>query len=434
MKLSKDYKKLYNYQKIILILFIVLFIFFYVLKIASAQSADELQNKIETKNKEIEKLEQDIKSYQSQLYNIGQQKNTLSSSLKQLDLTKKKLTADISITQSKIDKTNLQIQKLGGEINNKETSISNHSDAVVSNIKKLAEYENENITELLLKTEKLTSVWNDLDNMATLREQIRKAIVELKIRKGNLEDDRDDTIIAKNELTRLKNQLADQKKIVEQNVAEKNKLLKQTKNNEVTYQKILKQNLAKKEAFEKELRDYESALRFILDPNSLPNAHVLSWPLDNVFVTQLFGKTSAAKRLYASGSHSGVDFRASVGTPVYAMADGVVLGTGDTDSTCAGASFGKWVYIEYNNGLGSTYGHLSLIKAYQGQKVSRGDIVAYSGDSGHVTGPHLHVTIYASKAVAIKSLPSKSCPGNSLYQPFAAVNAYLDPMIYLPKY
>ena len=79
------------------------------------------------------------------------------------------------------------------------------------------------------------------------------------------------------------------------------------------------------DALEKELRDYESQLTYILDPSKLPNAGVLSWPLDYIYVTQLFGKTVDSKRLYASGSHSGVDFRAPVGTPVKAMAGGVVL-------------------------------------------------------------------------------------------------------------
>ena len=50
-------------------------------------------------------------------------------------------------------------------------------------------------------------------------------------------------------------------------------------------------------------------------------------------MTQLFGKTVDSKRLYVSGTHDGVDFRASVGTPVMAMADGMVLGIGNTDLT-----------------------------------------------------------------------------------------------------
>jgi murein DD-endopeptidase MepM/ murein hydrolase activator NlpD len=116
------------------------------------------------------------------------------------------------------------------------------------------------------------------------------------------------------------------------------------------------------------------------------------------------------------------------------MAAGVVKGVGDTDTTCAGASFGKWVFIEYDDGLSSTFGHLSLIKATPGERVQRGDVVAYSGATGHVTGPHLHVTVYAGGAASVKTVPSKACVGKTLTQPLAATNAYLDPMYYLPPY
>jgi murein DD-endopeptidase MepM/ murein hydrolase activator NlpD len=401
---------------------------------SNAQTAQDIKNKIEQKNTEIEQLEKEIKAYQSQLNVLGSQKSSLAGSIKQLDITRKKLNADITITQDKIEKTNYKIEGLTSDIGGKQDSISNNMRAIELDIKRINEFEITSFAETMLGGDDFTTIWNDVDNMMTIRQGIRKKTEELRQIKGELEDTRSETIEAKNELVALKSKLADQKKIVDQNAAEKKKLLKQTQNSEANYQKLLKDQLAKKEAIEKELRDYESQLKFILDPKTLPGAGVLSWPLDSIFVTQLFGRTVAAQRLYASGSHSGVDFRASVGTPVKAMADGTVQGVGDTDTTCAGASFGKWIFIEYGNGLSSTYGHLSLIKVSKGQKVSRGEIVGYSGSTGHVTGPHLHVTVYAANAVKVQTLPSKSCPGKTLTQPLAAINAYLDPMFYLPPY
>src|SRR3989338_3997946 len=262
---------------------------------------------------------------------------------------------------------------------------------------------------------------------------ITKLEEEIKIIKGELEDTRAETIDAKNELVLLKSKLSDQQKIVIQNTNEKNKLLKETKNNEANYQKLLKEQIAKKLAFEKELRDYEAQLQFILDPSKLPSAGVLSWPLDKVFVTQEFGAKTGPHRTYTSG-HSGTDFRARTPLPIYSMAEGIVKGDGDTDTSCSGVSFGKWIFIEYNNGLSSTFGHLSLIRVREGQKVSRGEVVGYTGGTGRVTGPHLHVSLYASGAVQISTVPSISCPGKILKQPIAAINAYLDPMYYLPPY
>ncbi|MEI8270374.1 MAG: peptidoglycan DD-metalloendopeptidase family protein [bacterium] len=392
-----------------------------------AQTADDLNTKISQKNYDITKLEQEIAQYQNQLNDIGKQKTSLSGSIKQLDLTRKKLETDILLTQKKIDKTNLTIQGLSSQIKTKEGSISNDISAISSGIKDINEIEIADVLETILSNESFTTAWNDIDNIMSVREKIQTKIIELKQIKGKLEDTRKETVDAKNELLALNKELADQKKIIVNNTNEKKKLLTQTKNSEANYQKLLKDRLAKKDALEKELEDYESQLKFILDPSSLPGKNTLSWPLSTVYITSFYGTRWGSV-------HRGTDFRASVGTQVYAMADGIVAGAGDTDTTCNGASFGKFILIKYDNGLASTYGHLSLIKVSKGQIVKRGEVVAYSGNTGYSTGPHLHVSIYPKNAVDVKTLPSKSCVGKTLTQPIAPTSSYIDPMIYLPIY
>ncbi|OGI76417.1 hypothetical protein A3C67_02175 [Candidatus Nomurabacteria bacterium RIFCSPHIGHO2_02_FULL_42_19] len=428
MKPYPAYKKSFSFF-LVSILFIVPLVF------SHAQTAQELQNKIDQKSADIEKLEKEIKLYQGQLDNLAKQKSSLNGSLQQLDITKKKLNADISVTQNKIDKTNFKIQGLSGDINTKESSIDNATEAIALDIKRTNEFEQTTLIETILSENDFTLIWNDIDNMATIREKIRENIVQLRQIKGELEDTRDETIAAKNELTTLRGELADQRKIVEQNTKEKNKLLAETKNSEANYQKLLVDQLAKKVAFEKEVRDYESQLKYILDPSSLPGGGVLSWPLDSILITQEFGAKTGPHRTLANG-HNGVDFRAAVGTPVKAMADGIVAGTGDTDLQCTykgkGVSFGRFIFIKYSNGLASTYGHLSLIKVHKGEKVTKGEIVGYSGNTGYSTAPHLHVSVYARDAVDIQSVPSKTCIGSVLTQPISPINAYLDPLFYLP--
>jgi murein DD-endopeptidase MepM/ murein hydrolase activator NlpD len=176
-------------------------------------------------------------------------------------------------------------------------------------------------------------------------------------------------------------------------------------------------------------------LTYVLNPNSIPKANnsALDWPLDSVLITQQFGKTNASARLYAAGTHNGVDFRAAVGTPVKSAGNGKVAGTGDTDADCKGASFGRWVLIKYDNGLATTYGHLSSISVSAGQAVTSGQVVGYSGNTGYSTGPHLHVSTYAADAVNPVTRPSNTCPGKSMTMPVSAVNAYLDPLVYFPK-
>ncbi|MBY0376739.1 peptidoglycan DD-metalloendopeptidase family protein [Patescibacteria group bacterium] len=431
MQKNKTKKIEQNISAVFALLLFFSFLFFPIYK-SSAETAAQIKEKIDQRNSDIDSLEREIKQYQAQIDDLGKQKSSLASSIAELDLNKKKLNADISVTQKKIDNTTAKINSLSSDIGHKENSISSATDAIALDIKRTNEFEKSSLVEVLLSDEDFTSVWNDLDNMATIESRIRQNIKELRTVKVELEGTRTVTIAAKDELTALKSKLGDQKKIVEQNTAEKNKLLADTKNSESNYQSLLISRLAKKNALEKEVQDYESQLKYILDPKSLPKGGVLSWPLDTVLITQLFGKTQEGKRLYANGTHSGVDFRASLGTPVKSMADGTIAGIGDTDVQCKGASYGKFVLIKYDNGLAATFGHLSLIKASKGEKVRRGDIVGYSGNTGYSTAPHLHVSMYARDAVDVQSLPSKACPGKILTQPIAPVNAYLDPLIYLP--
>jgi murein DD-endopeptidase MepM/ murein hydrolase activator NlpD len=398
-----------------------------------AQSADELRDKIDQQNKEIERLEAEIKLYSAQLVETGKQASSLQNEVKALDLSRKKLLTDIKVTENKINGKNLLIKKLELEIGKKSNSIDTNTTAIHEGIRRVNERDQTTLIEAMLTDGDFSDIWREVDETLMVQEKVRGHIVVLHEVKDELEGDKDEETKAKRELEGLKSELGAQKKIVDQNTAEKNRLLKETKNQESNYKALVAQKQALKAQFQKEIDEFESKLQYILDPSTLPEGVVFSWPVDNVFVTQRFGITSASGRLYASGTHSGIDFRASVGTPVRAMADGVVEGIGDTDLSCRGASFGKWVFIRYNNGLASTYGHLSLATAQEGQKVRRGDIVAYSGNTGYSTGPHLHVSVYASEAVKVDSKPSISCKGKIFRQPLAARTAYLDALQYLPR-
>lgn len=82
--------------------------------------------------------------------------------------------------------------------------------------------------------------------------------------------------------------------------------------------------------------------------------------------------------------HGGTDFRAAVGTPVIAANDGVVAIA--KDRYYAGGS----VVIDHGEGIYTQYYHLSALNVKVGQSVKKGDIIALSGASGRVSGPHLH--------------------------------------------
>ncbi|MFE5295110.1 M23 family metallopeptidase [Streptomyces sp. NPDC056632] len=90
--------------------------------------------------------------------------------------------------------------------------------------------------------------------------------------------------------------------------------------------------------------------------------------------------------------HSGQDFAVPVGTPVKAAASGTVVKAGPYGGG-DGPAYGNAIVIKHANGKYSQYAHLSKIKVNIGQKVSVGQQIALSGNTGNSSGPHLHFEI-----------------------------------------
>lgn len=93
--------------------------------------------------------------------------------------------------------------------------------------------------------------------------------------------------------------------------------------------------------------------------------------------------------LRRSHSHTGIDFGMPIGTPIYAPADGVADFTG----TGYNGGYGIMVKLEHSFGFKTFYAHLSKIVVKRGDFVRRGQLIAYSGNTGRSTGPHLHYEI-----------------------------------------
>ena len=109
-------------------------------------------------------------------------------------------------------------------------------------------------------------------------------------------------------------------------------------------------------------------------------------------VSSAFGRQTRINGVLNPRPHLGADLEAPAGTEVKAPADGLVILTGF--HFFAGGS----VYIDHGQGLISMYFHLSQIKVKAGDRVSRGDLLALSGATGRVAGPHLHYGIYLHQA------------------------------------
>ncbi len=86
--------------------------------------------------------------------------------------------------------------------------------------------------------------------------------------------------------------------------------------------------------------------------------------------------------------HKGMDFTAPKGTPIYASGNGKVI------RAQRSATFGKVVYIDHGYGYKTIYAHMDKIKARKGQRVNRGDLIGYVGNTGRSVSSHLHYEVH----------------------------------------
>ncbi|MFI5250944.1 MAG: M23 family metallopeptidase [Bacteroidota bacterium] len=110
-------------------------------------------------------------------------------------------------------------------------------------------------------------------------------------------------------------------------------------------------------------------------------------PMDGFYSTSSFGMRIHPV-LGIWKNHQGLDIVNDVGTPVFASGDGVVGFAGQS-----GGGYGTMIVINHGYGYETVYAHLSKTVAREGQHVKRGDLIAKSGRTGLVSGPHLHYEV-----------------------------------------
>ncbi len=389
---------------------------------------NDLKSKIDNHKDSLDQLNSEISQLKNQIDTISKQKKTLQGELKSIELVRQKIQKEAEITRIKAQRTNTAIGMLDKNIKDKQSAISRQKVAVALAIQRIAENDQKSLIEILLASASLSDAFTESDQMEQLQENF---IGEMDKLRGMTRDLHADKQAQEVEFTKAKEygkQLNNQKELVEDKKQEQTELIKQTSNKESEYQSQLKEKERRKKQFESELEAFESELKIAVDETTFPKVgtKVFVSPLDNIRFTQHFGYTAAAKTLYASGKHTGTDFAAQVGSNVYSVAAGTVVAVGDTDTACRGASYGKYVYIVHKNGLATLYAHLSKIVVTPGQSVSAKEQIAYSGNTGYSTGPHLHLGVFAASATNVDNVPSKSCAGAVFRMPVAPKEAYLD--------
>jgi len=140
---------------------------------------------------------------------------------------------------------------------------------------------------------------------------------------------------------------------------------------------------------------------------------LLRTPVNIIKISSRYGKRKDPIGGYTK-MHKGVDFRAPVGTPIYAAGNGIVT------AACFKSGYGRFVQIKHSPTLSTAYAHASRFapNLKVGSRVKQGQIIAYVGQSGRATGPHLHYEVKVQgkhvNPMSIKTTPGIELKGTKL--------------------
>ena len=130
----------------------------------------------------------------------------------------------------------------------------------------------------------------------------------------------------------------------------------------------------------------ENAAFAMVNATPLPFwSETFDFPVASPVVTDAFGYLRETG--HYSIPHKGTDFHADIGTPIYAINAGVVR------LVRAFTVYGKTIAIDHGGGVVSLSLHLSKIAVKEGQKVKKGELIGFSGESGYALSPHLHLSV-----------------------------------------
>jgi murein DD-endopeptidase MepM/ murein hydrolase activator NlpD len=240
----------------------------------------------------------------------------------------------------------------------------------------------------------------------SVQSQVASLLQQIKAVKAKLELDQAELEANLNRLKELESQLVETQDALANQKLAKEKFLADVKGKESNYKKLLSTAQQQEAQINKEINDLEASLRGKGSPSKLkPVRGILAWPMDGV-ITQNYGNTGFTKLGY--NFHNGLDIAAPAGTNIYAAADGVVNATGTGQ-----AAYGNWVTIKHTLPSGkeivTLYAHMISFRVKVGQRVQRGDLVGYQGNTGNTSrllygperGYHLHFTVFDAEGFGI---------------------------------
>lgn len=355
----------------------------------------KIQERINSQQKKVDSLKAEKAETEEYVAALMVKVDLLQDKIKNRENEKASLQKEIDAIQDKINKTEKEIEEAQKEIDKKQQEFEEIYNQYCQRLR--AMYISGNVTtlEILLESGDISSVLTraqmvkcvssqdseTLDNLMKKMQEIQEQKHQLEEKKLQLEEDKKGLDERKADLQSAINDLNSSKSELDSEVANCNAVIRKLNSQSAEIQETISSNKEEQQAIEDEIRR-KTQSHANSGGSYVQGTGQLAYPTSS-------REISAGFPNYSSGAyHGGVDFRCPTGTPVHAADSGTVI-----IAKRLTYSYGQYILIDHGNGLQTLYAHNSSLLVSEGQSVSKGDVIAYSGATGNATGPHCHFEV-----------------------------------------
>lgn len=347
----------------------------------AATTVSSLEQRYEELEKQLSKLQNDMKKTQNEKSQQLKYKNQIDS--------------EITLVEAQIDNLNSQVVALNNDIaknqkllDEKENEISENDELFKARLRAMYMAGETSVWEVLLGSKSFSQFLKNAEYMKRLAESDQQLM-------SKLNQDKQSIVAAKQVIEQSKAKLVANKATLDTKKASLDKKYKESQrllNTLIKDENSLAQQQIK---INEEMEKIDEEIRQMLEANGSSGEFVggkFGWPVPNYStITSKFGwRTLYGKKNW----HTGIDISGSaiLGKPIVASNAGTVIKAVTTYVPKKG--YGKYVMIDHGGGYTTMYAHCTSLAVTVGQKVNRGQTIAYVGSTGNSTGPHLHFGIY----------------------------------------
>ena len=363
-------------------------------------------------------VENKINEAKNELSDISENKDEAETELQKLTTQVNEAQKQLNVLKAQIDELNASIDEKQKQIEEEEEEIERKDNLLKERMVALYEAGETSYLDVLFNSENLLDFLSSYSLIQQIVETDTALIEELEQKKLQLENDKADLEKSKSEVEEKE---AEQKIQRAQLVALQEK--KQSEINKLSEEEKQKQN--ELDEYNAKLNEIDNAIAEALE-NAMKEEEnnsgstggngssfdgTFTWPLD-------YSPRRVTSRMkYRWGRwHKGIDIgtNAEIGKRVVAAASGTVVYSAYQSGSSSSAGYGNYLIIYHGNGFCTLYAHMDSKAVSTGQRVSQGQLIGYSGNTGGVA-PHLHFEIRRATSVS-------DFFGNN----------WLDPLDYLP--